>query len=158
MFDSCRYNINFVYHIKYRIELDTTETDDLDFDVHRVLKHFRSVLLDPRVNHKNSIIILNMGLHYVMSLSLERYKDLIQRVISVLKENERNPYGTKIRIFKGHVIWLTTTAINKEKANQLQSTKWRFCTYQVSPHTTLLKALTRVGVDWGQVIEYSACV
>jgi len=131
MFDRCQYNINFVYHIKYRREVDMTETDDLDFDVNRVLNHFRTVILDPRVNHVNTVIALNMGLHYVMSLSLERYKDLIQKTIAVIKETERGPHGREIRKFKGHVIWFTTTAINKEKAKELQATKWRFCTYQV---------------------------
>lgn len=133
-FDRCAYNINFVYHIKYRIELDTTETDDLDFNVTRVLDHFRSVLLDPRVNHVNSVIVLNMGLHYVMGLQFERYQDLIQRTIGVIQEKERGPHGTLEPRFKGHVIWLTTTAINKEKAKTLQATKWRFCTYQVCMH------------------------
>ena len=128
MFEQCRYNINFVYHIKYRKELDTTETDDLDFNVTRVLHHFQSVLLDPDVNHVNSVIFLNLGLHYVMSLTFEHYQGLIGDVIKTIKETDA--HGR--RNFKGHVIWKTTTAVHKEKASDLQATKWRFCTYPVS--------------------------
>ncbi|XP_031567322.1 uncharacterized protein LOC116302232 [Actinia tenebrosa] len=148
-FDQCSFNINFIYHIKYRIELDTTETDELDFNVTRVLDHFRSVLLHPRVNHVNSVIVLNMGLHYVMGLTFERYQDLIQRTIGVIKENERSPHGKLERRFKGHVIWLTTTAINKENAKELQATKWRFCTYQrvILFNAYATSAMCEAGID-----------
>ncbi|XP_032237149.1 uncharacterized protein LOC116618019 [Nematostella vectensis] len=137
MFRQCRYNINFVYHIKYRAELDMTETDDLDFKVTRVLDHFRSVILAPDVNHVNSVIFLNMGLHYVMSLPLEQYKDLIQKTIAVIKEVSLDARGNSARSFKGHVIWKTTTSINKQKAKSLQATKWRFCT---APRVQLFNA------------------
>ncbi|KAK3745500.1 hypothetical protein QZH41_001149 [Actinostola sp. cb2023] len=149
MFDRCNYNINFVYHIKYRIELDTTETDDLDFDVTRVLDHFRSVLLEPRVNHVNSVIILNMGLHYVMGMTFECYQDLIQRIIGVIQETEFGPHGKEVRRFKGHVIWFTTTAINKEKAKELQATKWRFCSYQriLLFNAYATSAMCKAGID-----------
>ena len=128
MFEQCRYNINFIYHIKYRIELDTKETDSLDFNMTKVLRHFQSVLLDPDVNHVNSVIFLNLGLHYVMGLTFERYQVLISKVIKVIKETD----SFNVTKFKGHVIWKTTTAVHKEKAKDLQATKWRFCTYPVS--------------------------
>ena len=62
--------------------------------------------------NENSAMILNLGLHYMESTSLANYWILLKGVIDLL--NEGNKGNGELR-YKTHVIWKTTTSMNKEK-------------------------------------------
>ena len=85
--------------------------DDKDFGPQQILDHIRGVLERPEMN-ENSAMILNLGLHYMESTSLANYWILLKGVIDLL--NEGNKGNGELR-YKTHVIWKTTTSMNKEK-------------------------------------------
>jgi len=81
-----------------------------------------------------SVLILNLGLHYVHTINFTTYMGLIDKTIRLL--NEKFKTNKKSWRFRGQLIWKTTTAINKEKygdprTNARHSTSIRFLTYQV---------------------------
>ncbi|KAJ7318450.1 hypothetical protein OS493_037929 [Desmophyllum pertusum] len=99
--------------------------DDKDFDHQQVLDHVRGVLERPEMNHENSAMILNLGLHYIESTSLVNYQLLMNGVIDLL--NERDTETGELK-HKARVIWKTTTSMSKEKdtESRLKSDWQRF--------------------------------
>ena len=84
--------------------------------------------------NENSVLILNLGLHYVESISLKDYQKLLDKVVDLLKE--RDSMTGELR-HKSRVIWKTTTSLSKEKdtGGQLKSDRRRFLTLPVSYNT-----------------------
>ena len=80
---------------------------------------------------ENSVLILNLGLHYMESIRLQDYRILLLKVIDLL--NERNK-GTGELKHKARVVWKTSTSISKEKdpGSQLTSERRRFLAVPVS--------------------------
>lgn len=105
------------------------EYDDLDFDEERVLKSIRDVLSDPDMD-SNSTLLLNLGLHFVMTINFTTYQKLIDHVIDML--TEKKPGSDHDFWYQSRVVWKTTTAIRKENASDKQLTHFRFLTSQVS--------------------------
>ena len=134
MFQICNNTYNWVYKLQDRnISRARTEDDDLDFNSERVLSEILDVLTMPYMD-KNSVLILNLGLHYVHTINFTTYTRLIDKTIKLLTE-EFKTKKTSWK-FKGQVIWKTTSAINMEKygdpnTNARHSTNIRFLTYQV---------------------------
>lgn len=110
------------------------ENDDKDFSVRRVLTEIFHVISQPFMDSDKSVLILNLGLHYVHTINFTTYMGLIDKTIRLL--NEKFKTNKKSWRFRGQLIWKTTTAINKEKygdprTNARHSTSIRFLTYQV---------------------------
>lgn len=111
------------------------EKDDKDFSIRRVLTEIFHVIDQPFMGNAKSVLVLNLGLHYVHTINFTSYKTLIDKTIRLL--NDRFKTDGRSWSFKGNLIWKTTTAINKEKygdpkTNARHSTSIRFLTYQVS--------------------------
>ncbi|KAL9952516.1 hypothetical protein ACROYT_G039784 [Oculina patagonica] len=98
--------------------------DDKDFDHQQVLDLIRGVLENPDMS-ENSVMILNLGLHYIESISLEGYQRLMNGVVDLLNERDANTGDLK---YKTRVIWRTTTSMCKEKdiGSRLRSDWQRF--------------------------------
>lgn len=110
------------------------ENDDRDFSIRRVLTEIFHVINQPYMDNDESVLVLNLGLHYVHTINFTTYKDLIDKTIRLL--NDRFKTNDRSWRFRGRLIWKTTTAINKEKygdprTNARHSTSIRFLTYQV---------------------------
>ena len=86
--------------------------DDKDFDYHQILDYLRGILGRPEMNNENSVMILNLGLHYMESTSFTNYQLLMNGVLDLL--NEKNTETGELK-YKTRVIWKTTTSMNKEK-------------------------------------------
>ena len=117
------------------------EMDEKDFSIRRVLTEIFHVIDQPFMDNANSVLVLNLGLHYVHTINFSSYKTLIDKTIRLL--NDRFKTDGRSWRFRGKLIWKTTTAINKEKygdpkTNARHSTSIRFLTYQVSKNTLLL--------------------
>ena len=112
--------------------------DNKDYDDKLILDDLRKVLERPEMN-ENSVLILNLGLHYMESISLKNYQNLLDKVVDLL--NERDSTTGELR-HKSRVIWKTSTSLSKEKdtGGQLKSDRRRFLTLPVSKNT--LKAST----------------
>lgn len=104
--------------------------DKKDFDETIILDSLRGVLERPEMN-ENSVTILNLGLHYMESVTLQDYRILMKRVLDLLNERDEETGELK---YKTRVIWKTSTSMSKEKdtGSQLKSDRRRFLTLPVS--------------------------
>lgn len=104
--------------------------DNKDYDDKIIVDNLRAVLERPEMN-ENSVMILNLGLHYMESTTLQDYQLLINKIIGILKEKNEETGELK---YKTRIIWKTSTSISKEKdaASQLKSDRRRFLALPVS--------------------------
>ncbi|KXJ24786.1 hypothetical protein AC249_AIPGENE20988 [Exaiptasia diaphana] len=79
----------------------------------------------------DSLFIMNFGLHYVESINFTSYRSLIDGIIQVVQERYWDPSSNSMRpVYEGQSIWKTTTAINKQRATNINLGHRRFLTYQ----------------------------
>ena len=126
----CRHSYNWIYPIISEA-VSKTQDDNLDFRPGKVIETIVSVLRRPEMQRKDSVLILNLGLHFPISVNFTTYKRLIGDVVKTLKETEVNSQGIRVPKYKAKVIWKSTTAIHKENAEVRNKTNWRFFTTQV---------------------------
>ena len=105
-----------------------TLRDSNDIDISRIQNDFESTIKDPAFNHERSLLIVNFGLHFVESTNFSNYQKLIDGLAKVLTEKDDAGQSK----FKGNVIWKTTTAIDKERADYPHLHWRRFFTNYVS--------------------------
>lgn len=131
-FNKCNTTYNWVYPV-LNYTLAKSQTDDFDFKNERVLESVRGVLTSKDMD-QDSVFIINLGLHYVESINFTSYRKLIDGLIQVLHERYLDPSSNQMKlVYEGRVIWKTTTAINKERATNINLVHKRFLTYQVRP-------------------------
>ena len=113
----------------YPFETEFPPWDANDFDDQRIVDDLRSIFEKPEMNER-SVMILNLGLHYMQSTSLKKYKILLTKIVNLLKEKDKRTGTLK---YKARVIWKTSTSISKEKdtGEQLKSDRRRFLTLPV---------------------------
>ena len=112
-------------------DLSRKQNDDLDFRPVKVLDALRSVLSGPEMQQKNSVLLLNLGLHYTATVNFTTYQKVIADVIKILKETKVNSQGKMVPKYKAKIIWKSTTAICKHKGKYPNKTYSRFMTTQV---------------------------
>ncbi len=106
----CDHTYNWVYKIQENnISQAKMLWDTNDFSMDRVISELDNALSDPKMND-HSVVVINMGLHYVQGISFPKYQRLIQRTIDLINSHSHSPHG-----FHGKVIWKTTTALFKER-------------------------------------------
>jgi hypothetical protein len=122
-FTSCRCSYNWVYPVPHNnITLGRILNDDCDFRPEIVLDSLRSVLSANVMKSSQSLLLLNFGLHYPISINFTTFQTLIDNVIKMLNDRKKGP----------RVIWKTTTAMHKENADPPRNiTHFRFSTEQV---------------------------
>ena len=126
IFRACKYSYNWVYSI-HTEKLGKTENDNYDFRPNLILKSIREVLLSKGMTTADSLLVLNLGLHFPIGINFTTYQSLITDVIRLLKNREKE-LGSKAR-----VIWKTISAIQKEIVKKPRNeTFWRFLTDQVN--------------------------
>ena len=123
IFKACNLSRNWVY--AYMGEFPPQ--DDLDFDHSRIVNDINRVLDLPEMS-KNSVMVLNLGLHYLQTTSFLNFGKLLRGVVEVFKTRQRE--GRK----SARMIWKTTTEISKHKDTRelLYSDFKRFLTNAVS--------------------------
>lgn len=137
-FQRCNSTYNWVYNLPGGNQtIGKLLNDDLDFSVDRILKEISEVLNDTTMRRDNqSVIILNLGLHYVQNINFTKYRELIDRTIQLFKGGEGGEVGDIGRNYQGQMIWKTTSSMNREKfgdprTGARHSKTIRFLTYQV---------------------------
>lgn len=138
-FKQCNRTYNWVYKLpRANQTIGKLQNDDLDFSVDKILSEISEVLNDSSMREDNSsVIILNLGLHYVQNINFTKYRELIDKTIKLFKGGEGGEDGDNGRLFRGQMIWKTTTAMNREKygdprTGARHSKSLRFLTYQVT--------------------------
>ena len=125
VFQSCHLSKLWVY--PYQGERPSW--DNKDFNDQIILDDLRGILELPAMK-ENSVLILNLGLHYMESVSFREYRRLLEKVLHLLNKTESE--SGELR-YKTRVIWKTSTSISKEKdtGDQLKSDRRRFLTLPV---------------------------
>lgn len=125
IFQSCRLSKLWVYPF----QSERPPWDDKDFDDQIIVDNLRGILELPEMK-KDSVLILNLGLHYTESVSYRDYQILLNKVLNLLNEKESDSGELK---YKTRVIWKTSTSMSKEKdtGDQLKSDRRRFLTLPV---------------------------
>ncbi|KAK3714380.1 hypothetical protein QZH41_020627, partial [Actinostola sp. cb2023] len=127
LYKRCEFSYNWIYPVLAGEQRAIILDDNLDFEEDRVLNTMRELLTHPDMNdNPNSTLLLNIGLHFVMTLNFTTYQKFIDHVIYMLSR----PGDDFESWYKAKVIWKTTTAIYKENAKEKNSTHFRFLTSQ----------------------------
>ena len=123
LYEGCIRSYQWIYpFIKERQH----EDDDLDFRPEIVIENIQKVLNSSEMEREGSLMVLNNGIHFVMSLNFTTYQELIRNLIHSLKKTRENNLN-----YTAKIIWKTTTAIRQEINNEKNTTSWRFFTAQV---------------------------
>ena len=133
IFSACNCSYNWIYPVPHNnVTLGRTQNDNFDFRPEIVLDSLRDVLNTTTMKNPHSLLVLNFGLHYPISINFTTFQTLIDNVIRALNHREKG-LGPK-------VIWKTTTSMHKENADLPRNvTHFRFATEQVrGPHAKLL--------------------
>ena len=130
LYTNCKNSYNWLYPIASE-GLSRTQDDDLDFSPIKVLDPIRSVLGRQEMQRKDSVLLLNLGLHYPVSLNFTAYQKVIADVIKILKDTKINSEGKTVPKYNAKIIWKSTTAICKHKARNPAGTGERFFTPRV---------------------------
>ena len=124
LYEHCIISYNWIYpFIKGR----ENENDDLDFRPEIVIENIHKVLNSPEMQTEGSLMLLNNGLHYPLSVNFTTYQGLIRKLIRSLKRTEHKKIN-----YQAKIIWKTTTAVRQEKHPSNKEPPWRFFTAQVS--------------------------
>ena len=103
---------------------------NLDFRPQKVIETITDVLRTPEMQQEESVLLLNLVLHFVKTVNFTTYQRLIDDLILVLKEIELS-HGERVPKYKAKIIWKSSTALCKEKASSSKETDFRFFTSQV---------------------------
>ena len=103
----------------------------LPINITRVLQAIANVIHSPHMNDKNSVILLNHGLHFITSTNFSTYRVVIDRIVDLFKETKKSDQGEEEIKFKGKMIWKTNAAIHRERLRLPHHHKRRFLTRQV---------------------------
>ena len=100
------------------------------FSPELVIETVVNVLRTPEMQQEDSVLLLNLVMHYVKKINFTTYKGLIDDLILALKDSELS-HGDRVPKYKAKIIWKSSTAICKETVKQRKKTDYRFFTSQV---------------------------
>ena len=124
LYERCIISYHWIYPV---IKGWRHENDDLDFRPEIVIQNIHKVLNSSEMQTEGSLMVLNNGLHYPLSVNFTAYQGLIRNLIRSLKRTEENKID-----YQAKIIWRTTTAVKQEKHVSKKAPSWRFFTAQVS--------------------------
>ncbi|PFX19399.1 hypothetical protein AWC38_SpisGene16185 [Stylophora pistillata] len=127
----CGRSYNWIYPVISEA-LSKQQNDDLDFSSEKVIETIKDVLRRREMQRRDSVLLLNLGIHFPISVNFSTFQRLVGDLINVLKETRINSQGDRVPKYPAKVIWKSSTAIHKEKAEVKNKTNWRFFTTQVS--------------------------
>ena len=103
---------------------------DIQFSPELAIETVVNALRTPEMQQEESVLLLNLVLHYAKKINFTTYKSLIDDLILTLKTSELSN-GERVLKYKAKIIWKSSTAICKEKATSSKETNYRFYTSQV---------------------------
>ena len=132
LYKKCLHSYNWIYPVSSE-KLNKRKDDDLDFRPEKVIETILSPLQSPQMQHKDSVLLLNLGIHFPIGINFSTYQRLIGDVINSLKETNVDSQGKRVPRYRAKIIWKSSTFIHKEKValKDYNKTCWRFFTPQV---------------------------
>ena len=96
-----------------------------------------------------SVLLMNLGIHFVAAVNFTNYKHLIDDLIVAVNGARDKGLAVTSNYFKGRLIWKTTTALNRQRFPNPHKDVRRFLTF---PRVELYNAyatsaMCRAGVD-----------
>ena len=64
--------------------------DETDVNISLVLKEFREVFQNPDMSNEDSVLLFNVGTHYIRSTTLEMVRRIIDSLINEVKRHKVN--------------------------------------------------------------------
>ncbi|XP_078350724.1 uncharacterized protein LOC144635498 isoform X1 [Oculina patagonica] len=129
VFKWCGHTYNWVYQLKGNLSVAKAADDNLDFNFMRVASEVLDIISKPFFD-KNSVFLMNAGLHYLESTNFSNYQKTIGSLIRLFQETKMVKRADGKWLFPGEMIWRTTTALNKHKLDGKHIQARRFLTYQ----------------------------
>ena len=132
LYKRCNNSYVWIYPAPAKKDLNIKLDSDLDFRPEEVIKLIVNVLRRPEMQQEESVLLLNLAVHYVKSVNFTTYQRLIDDLILVLKAKDVS-HGDSVPKYKAKIIWKSSTAICKEKGTYAskRKTDYRFFTSQV---------------------------
>ena len=124
VFESCNESYLWTYPLPNEASKLKRSNDDHDFRPNIILEAIRNVLRDNTMKGPQSLFVLNLGIHYTLTINFTTYQRLIDDVIEILLDRELG-LGSRAK-----VVWKTTTSTDTER-HKVHRTKERFYTGQV---------------------------
>ena len=103
---------------------------NVHFSPELVIETVVNALRSPEMQQEESVLLLNLVLHYAKKINFTTYQRLTDDLILALKASELS-HGERIPKYKAKIIWKSSTALCKEKASSSKETEFRFFTSQV---------------------------
>jgi len=114
IFKQCKNTYNWIYP-KALYELRHF-CEDVDVNITKLRTYFRAILTNELMD-KRSVLLFNLGAHFVKNTSFRTYREIIDAFIEELKR------------YRGEVIWKSTTAIHDQNVKVMGSFR-RYITAQ----------------------------
>ena len=132
LYKKCFHSYNWIYPVNNE-KLSKSIDDDLDFRPEKVIETILSRLQSPQMQHKDSALLLNLGMHFPIGINFSTYQNLIGDVINSLMETNVDSQGKRVPRYRAKIMWKSFTFIHKEKVGlkNYNKTCWRFFTTQV---------------------------
>jgi len=142
----------WIYHAHNK-GLNVSLEGDLDFRPEIVIGIIGDVLRTPKMQQEESVLLLNLNLHFVGRINFTTYQKLIDDLILVLKAKELS-HSERVPKYKAKIIWKSSTAVCKEKVSSFHKTSGRFLTTQVC---TLSFVRIKSGFQLSVVLNQTQC-
>ena len=104
---------------------------DIHFSPELVIETVVNALRSPEMQQEESVLLLNLVVHYAKKINFTTYQSLIDDLILALKTSEFS-HGERVPKYKAKIIWKSSTAPCKDNVSRKQKqTDFRFFTSQV---------------------------
>ena len=126
VFKNCKYTYTWVYKIDSGEGRKEPINVGLKFNQTRFFEPLHSILNRTSMKSNRSVVVINFGLHLVMSLNFSQYKNVIEEFVGIVEQYRSKQKNDTIPQF----IWKTTTLSHKENTKIWNLTHARFLTNQ----------------------------
>lgn len=123
-FKNCKKTYTWVYEIGKSGEKKRPNNVGLAFNKTKFFAPLYAIFNQPDMKSNRSVVVINFGLHIIMTLNFSDYKILIKDFIKVLDHYRALENQTSVP----QIIWKTTTMSHKENTERWNVTQARFLT------------------------------
>ena len=123
-FKNCKKTYIWVYEIGNGGESKVPINVGIEFNYTRFFEPLHSILNSADMKSNRSVVIINYGLHLVMSLNFSEYRNLIDKFIAIVDHYRLQQNESSVPQF----VWKTTTMSHKENTERWNMTQARFLT------------------------------
>lgn len=114
IFNHCKNTYNWIYPKRFYESRHFCE--DVDVSVSKLRQYFREMVNNEEMN-ENSVLIFNLGAHFVKNTSFRKYRAILDALIE------------ELQTYRGKAIWKSTTAIHHQNIEVMGAFR-RFLTNQ----------------------------